>query len=118
MEGRMQKLRIVCQAVDSTSLAMLTRRSDYCIQARGVLVHLFKTTRSNGDYRLLNCNCAALFPDISDRSHSPNRSGVDVSGVNQYLGRTSGVPATPQYMIPAVSMYQYASYPQVQTYAT
>jgi hypothetical protein len=48
---------------------------------------------------------------MSDRSHSPNRSGIDVGGVNQYLGRTGGVVPAPQYMVPA---YPYASYPQVQ----
>jgi hypothetical protein len=48
---------------------------------------------------------------MSDRSHSPNRSGIDAGGVNQYLGRTGGVVSAPQYMVPA---YPYASYPQVQ----
>ncbi|KAF2709573.1 hypothetical protein K504DRAFT_378842 [Pleomassaria siparia CBS 279.74] len=90
---------------------------NYYTQARGVLVHLFKTSRSNGDFGLLKCNCTSLFPDLSGRSHSPNRSGIDVGGVNQYLGRICGVP-TPQYTVPVASTYSYASHPQVHPYAT
>ena len=54
---------------------------------------------------------------MDDRSHSPNRSGIDVGGVNHYLGRTGGAAAS-TYAMPTAAVYGYASYPQAQAYAT
>ncbi|KAF2877005.1 hypothetical protein BDV95DRAFT_480615 [Massariosphaeria phaeospora] len=87
---------------------------DTFIKSRGVLVHLFETPRSSSDYKMLTCNCWAYFPDIAEGSHSPRRSGIDVGGVNQMLGRGCTV-STPRYAAPATSMYQYAAYTQNYT---
>lgn len=82
---------------------------------RGILVHLFKTSRTNGDYRMLKCNCSPYFPDISERGHSPHRSGIDSGGVNQYMSKVSNV-SVPQYMLPSSPMYPYAMYPPAAAY--
>ncbi|KAF2795395.1 hypothetical protein K505DRAFT_239969 [Melanomma pulvis-pyrius CBS 109.77] len=93
---------------------------NYYIQCQGVLGHLFKTSRVNGDYRLMKCNCTAHFPAIADRCHSPIRSGINVDTVNSYLGRTAPLlrPEHTYQVLPASSAYPYAGYPQAQVYAT
>jgi len=54
---------------------------------------------------------------MSERTHSPNLSGITVVGVNQHLGR-SGDVSTQQYTMPAPSVYPYTGYPQAPTYNT
>lgn len=83
---------------------------------REIVVHLFETSRA-GDYQLQKCNCGSLLHNLSGRSHSPNRSGINVDGVNQYLGSTGGVLAS-QYMMPTALVCPYAGYQQTPTYTT
>lgn len=82
------------------------------MRQRGILVHVFKTSRTSGDFRLLKCNCSPHFPDVSDRGHSPNRSGVEACGVNRYIAGISSTPLTPQYAAPAAPAYSYSPYVQ------
>ncbi|KAF2000248.1 hypothetical protein P154DRAFT_620353 [Amniculicola lignicola CBS 123094] len=89
---------------------------DHYVLTRSVLVHLFKTSRSNGDYRLLKCNCWPHFPDMSERSHSPNRSGLDLGVINQNIPKTYQPPMA-QYITPTPSNYSYPVYPQVVGYS-
>ncbi|KAF2741338.1 hypothetical protein EJ04DRAFT_539477 [Polyplosphaeria fusca] len=75
----------------------------------GVLVHLFKTSRRSSKYGLLKCNCSPHFPGVSERSHSPNRSGIDSHLVNQTFAKAYSMSASP-YSLPSPSPYQYGTY--------
>lgn len=95
--------------------------SAYYTKSRGILVHLFKTSRTSGDYRLEKCNCNPHFPNVSKRGHSPDRSGIDAGGVNKYLSGAgvSGIAVPQQYVVPAPALYSYSAYqPQPTFYAT
>ncbi|KAF2270996.1 hypothetical protein CC78DRAFT_8470 [Lojkania enalia] len=91
---------------------------DHYANKRGVLVHIFKTSRTSSNFRLLKCNCSPSFPGLPERSHSPNRSGIDAGGVNQYIARTHAGHSTPQYTAPTQTIYSYAVYPQIPAYTT
>ncbi|KAF2022133.1 hypothetical protein BU24DRAFT_363190 [Aaosphaeria arxii CBS 175.79] len=84
---------------------------------RGILVHLFKTSRTNEEYRMLKCNCWPHFPDMSEHGHSPHRSGINVGGVNQYVASVRGA-ATPRCVAPTASMYTFPTYSQAPLYNT
>jgi hypothetical protein len=89
---------------------------DYYASKKGTLVHLFETPRKNREYRLLKCNCSPHFPDVCERGHSPQQSGLDNTGVNKFVSRKSGVVPTPQYTVPPAPVYSYAMYPQSAVY--
>ncbi|KAF2476391.1 uncharacterized protein BDR25DRAFT_375311 [Lindgomyces ingoldianus] len=89
--------------------------------SRGLLVHLFKTSRTSGDYRLLKCNCGPYFPDMSERSHSPTRSGVQADVTRQSIPRAYSA-VVPQYPVPTAYSWdplytQIPSYAQAPTYS-
>ncbi|ORX98315.1 hypothetical protein BCR34DRAFT_496205 [Clohesyomyces aquaticus] len=86
---------------------------DHYTISRRLLVHLFRTSRTSSDYRLLKCSCGPYFPDISERSHSPIRSGIHADSVRQYMPKAYPVPA-PQYAMPAA--YSWQPYPQAPSY--
>lgn len=52
---------------------------------------------------------------MSERGHSPQRSGIDAGGVNQYISR-AGTVASPQYTIPAAPVYSYPGYSPTSAY--
>ncbi|KNG44221.1 rna-binding domain-containing protein [Stemphylium lycopersici] len=86
-------------------------------RAKGMLVHVWETSRKGDGYRLMRCNCSTLFPEVPEGDHSTGRCGIDIGRVIQLGGgRTTIAGATP-YMS-AQSRYPYSAYPQQQsTYA-
>lgn len=86
----------------------------YTLNCRGVLAHLFKTSRQNGDYKLLKCNCYPHFPGVSEHTHSYHRSGMDAGIVNKHMsGKSGSSMREPEYMVPAAPVYgAYSTYPQ------
>ncbi|KAF2110084.1 hypothetical protein BDV96DRAFT_528278 [Lophiotrema nucula] len=100
----------------------IDRKSDaesayaHYITSRQVLVHYFKTSRKDGNYRILKCNCSMLFPGIPPGTHSNSQSGIHVNNVNQYMARLYNI-STQQYNGPTSTPYNYATYPQAQAYS-
>ncbi|KAF2192609.1 hypothetical protein K469DRAFT_746003 [Zopfia rhizophila CBS 207.26] len=90
---------------------------DHYAFTTGALVHLFRTSRSgNGGYRGLKCNCSTRFLGVSEGCHSPARSGIDASVVNECVYST-GSGSAPQFALPSASPYPYGASPQAPTYA-
>lgn len=84
-------------------------------KAKGMLVHVWETSRKGDGYRLMRCNCSTLFPEVPEGGHSTGRCGIDIGRVIQLGGgRTTTAGATP-YMS-AQSRYPYSVYPQMQAY--
>ncbi|KAH7126984.1 hypothetical protein B0J11DRAFT_505693 [Dendryphion nanum] len=66
---------------------------DTYTKRKWVLVHIFETSRVNGSYKMLFCNCPLCFLDLSENSHSPNRSGIHAGSFYQNLAATGGTIA-------------------------
>jgi hypothetical protein len=82
-----------------------------------MLVHVWETSRKGDSYRLVRCNCSAVFPDIPEGSHSSGRCGIDMGRVNQ-LGSGRTMPAAVSApCMSAQSGYLYSTYPQAQAYS-
>jgi len=98
---------------------------------RGMNVHLFATSKGSSDYRLLRCNCDALFDGVAAGSHSPGRSGIRIDAVHEKIymsqqtllpqasGQTAAVPMSYQYQqaYPTAQTPGYPGYPVAQTAA-
>ncbi|USP73993.1 hypothetical protein yc1106_01267 [Curvularia clavata] len=85
--------------------------------AKGILVHVWETSRKSDDYRLIRCNCSAVFPEIPEGGHSTGRCGIDIGRVNQLsVGRTASAAVSAPY-VPAQSSYPYPMYPQMQAHS-
>lgn len=89
-----------------------------------ILVHLFRTSRRNSDYRLLKCNCGRVFTIIgNDNGHSRHLSGLHQGSVNEFMAQHTSLAAPnttlPQYMAapPQVPMYSYSGYHQPLVYS-
>lgn len=81
-------------------------------------MHVWETCRNNEGYRLMKCNCSALFPGVPDGEHSAGQCGIDITKVHQLGGRPHVASSTPSTYAPAQSTYPYAVYPPMQTYTT
>ena len=79
-----------------------------------MLVHVWETCRSSGDFRLMRCNCSAQFSELPDGSHSPGRCGIDIGRVHQLSGKAYAASTNP-YMAPQAT-YPYPMYPPAQPY--
>lgn len=90
----------------------------YC-RARGMLVHVWETSRKGDGYRLMRCNCSTTFPEIPDGGHFDGR-GIDFGRISQLGGGGGGggrtAPATPAPYLSAQSSYPYLAYPQTPVY--
>ncbi|EUC34993.1 hypothetical protein COCCADRAFT_3734 [Bipolaris zeicola 26-R-13] len=85
-------------------------------RARGMLVHVWETSRRGDGYRLMRCNCSTVFPEVPEGGHSNGRCGIDIARVNQLGGgRAAPVETSAPYMS-AQSGYMYSTYPQMQAY--
>ncbi|KAL6712446.1 hypothetical protein ACN47E_000323 [Coniothyrium glycines] len=84
-------------------------------RSKGMLVHVWETCRSSGDFRLMRCNCSGHFPEVPSGSHSPGRCGIDIGRVNQLSGRPYPVMTTPYPT--CQPLYSYNVYQQVPAYA-
>ncbi|KAF2205867.1 hypothetical protein GQ43DRAFT_158266 [Delitschia confertaspora ATCC 74209] len=88
----------------------------YAHAKSGVNVHLFATSlKSEGNYTLLRCNCDIQF-GVAPGSHSPIRSGIDISAVSASIFRQQQ-NLLPQVAAPAPYAYAYPAYPMAQAYA-
>jgi hypothetical protein len=85
-------------------------------RSKGMLVHVWKTCRSNEGFQIIRCNCSSLFPEVPDGAHSAIRCGIDLGRVNHLTdgGKATNTAQVPQYL-PAQSMYGYG-YPISQSY--
>jgi hypothetical protein len=82
-----------------------------------MLVHVWETCRSSEGFRILRCNCSALFSEVPDGSHSAGRCGIDLGRVSNLTGgaRATYPTTAPQYL-PAQPIYGYG-YPTTQSYS-
>jgi hypothetical protein len=95
----------------------LTSFVEVYYRSKGMLVHVWETSRKGDGYRLMRCNCSTLFPEVPEGGHSTGRCGIDIGRVNQLGGgRASTTAASTPYMT-TQSRYPYPMYPQVQTYS-
>jgi len=86
-------------------------------RSKGMLVHVWETSRKGDGYRLMRCNCSTLFPEVPEGGHSTGRCGIDIGRVKQLGGaRASTTAASGPYMT-TQARYPYAMYPQMQTYS-
>jgi hypothetical protein len=86
-------------------------------RSKGMLVHVWETSRKGEGYRLMRCNCSTSFPEVSDGGHSTGRCGIDIGRVNQLGGgRANATAASTPYMAEQ-SRYPYAMYPQIHIYS-
>ncbi|KAG9189701.1 hypothetical protein G6011_06569 [Alternaria panax] len=86
-------------------------------QSKGMLVHVWETSRKGDGYRLMRCNCSTLFHEVPEGGHSNGRCGIDIGRVNQLgSGRASATAASTPYMA-GQSRYPYAMNPQMHAYS-
>ncbi|KAF1833787.1 hypothetical protein BDW02DRAFT_622766 [Decorospora gaudefroyi] len=90
-------------------------------RSKGMLVHVWETSRRREGYRLMRCNCSTFFPEVAEGGHSQGRCGIDLGRVNQLGGGSSSssrAAASSTTTTPGIqSRYPYATYPQMQSYA-
>jgi hypothetical protein len=82
-------------------------------ESKVVLVHVWETCRDSVGFRLVKCNCSALFPKVSAGSHSAEQCGIDLGRVSHLTGgvkATHPTAAPPQYLFAQPKCgYEYAT---------
>ncbi|CAE7206418.1 hypothetical protein CFE70_008853 [Pyrenophora teres f. teres 0-1] len=81
-------------------------------RAKGMLVHVWETSRKGEGYRLIRCNCSTLFPGLPEGGHSPQHCGIDIGRVNQLSGSRGPSAMVPTPYTIAQSRYPTGMYQQ------
>ncbi|CAN9260450.1 unnamed protein product [Alternaria alternata] len=86
-------------------------------RSKGMLVHVWETSRKGDGYRLMRCNCSTLFPEVPEGGHSTGRCGIDIGRVHQLGGGRASTTTVSTPYGAGQSRYPYAMHPQMHAYS-